>query len=119
MSKTPHRPRAAWACKAPRHEQLDWAFQGEGLDGSFAFSRTVTLLDAIKEFEFDALLGKDALRLLGDFAVSAGQDAVEVFDNRDFRPKTPPDGAEFKTDDTGADDDHLLRHGLERQRAGR
>jgi len=39
-----------------------------------------------KELERKALLFQDALELLGDLAVHAGQDAIEEFDHDDFGP---------------------------------
>ena len=62
----------------------------------------------------EALLFQRALEQLGDLAVDAGQDAVEKLDHRHLGSEAPPDRAELKPDNAGADDDQLFR----RQRAG-
>ena len=54
-----------------------------------------------------------------DLAVHAGQDAVEEFDHRHLGAEPPPHRAELEPDDAGADHQQLLRHLVERQRAGR
>ena len=55
-------------------------------------------------------LRQDALELLGDFAVHAGQDAVEIFDHDHLGAEPAPDRAEFEPDHARADDDEALRH---------
>ena len=59
------------------------------------------------------------MRLLADFAVHAGQHAVDEFDDGDLRTQTPPHRAEFEPDDAGTDHQQMLRHCVQRQRAGR
>ena len=54
-----------------------------------------------------------------DLAVHAGQDAVEELDHRHLRAEPPPDRAELEPDHAGADHQQLLRHLVERERAGR
>ncbi|CAL4865806.1 hypothetical protein MMA231_00042 [Asticcacaulis sp. MM231] len=70
------------------------------------------------ELEGEALLGQDLLEGGGGFGVHARRDAVKEFDHGHLRTQTTPDGAEFEADDAGADDDHRLRHGGQRQGAG-
>ena len=70
------------------------------------------------ELEHDALLGQDALKLLRHLAVETRRYAIEHFNNSDLRAKAPPDRAELKTDISGADDEHALRHFRQRQRSG-
>src|SRR5205823_15118726 len=71
------------------------------------------------ELEHKALLFKHALELLGHFAIHAGQDAVEEFDDHYLRSQPAPHRAEFEADHAGADDQHFFRHFPQRQRAGR
>ena len=71
------------------------------------------------EAERKALLLENALALLGDLAVHAGQDAVEELDDRHLGAEPPPDRADLQPDDAGADDEQPLRHALQLQRAGR
>ena len=52
---------------------------------------------------------EDALELLGDVDVHAGQDAVEELDDGHLRAEAAPDRAELEADDAGADDDQLAR----------
>ena len=59
--------------------------------------------------EVQALLGKQALALLGDFAVHAAEDGVEIFDDRDLGAEARPDRTEFQADDAAAYDDHRRR----------
>ena len=54
-----------------------------------------------------------------DLAVHAGQDAVEEFDHRHLRAEPPPHRAELEPDHAGADHEQVLRHLVERERAGR
>ena len=71
------------------------------------------------ELERKALLFEDALELLGDLAVHAGQDAVEEFHHGDFGAEPVPHRAEFEPDHAGADDQQFSGDLVERQRAGR
>ena len=75
--------------------------------------------DLGREFECHALLGQDALELLADFGIHAGQDAVEEFDDDDLRAEAAPHRAELQPDHAGADHEKLRRHLRERERAGR
>ena len=52
---------------------------------------------------------------LRDLAIHARQDAVQKFDDDDFRAEPAPDRAELEPDDAGADDEKLLRHLRERR----
>src|SRR5690606_35555 len=70
------------------------------------------------ELECEALLGKQALELLGDFAIHAAEDGVQILDDCDFRAEASPDRAKLQTDDTTANDDQLFRHLVQRKRAG-
>ena len=72
-----------------------------------------------RQFERHALLLQDALELLADLGVHAGQDAVEKFDHRHLRAEAAPHRAELEPDHAGADHEQLLRHLVERERAGR
>ncbi len=78
----------------------------------------VDRLDLGAEPELHALLLQDALHLARDFAVEAGQDAVEELDHRDLGAEPRPDRAELEPDDAGADHQQALGHRAERQRAG-
>src|SRR5690606_18889620 len=63
--------------------------------------------DLRAELEGEALLGEQALELLGDLAVHAAEDIVEVFDNRHFSAEACPDRTELEANDTAANDDEL------------
>ena len=90
---------------------------GGGLDGDGAAAGVTRQRGDFRgELEGDALLFEDALEALGDVAVHAGQDAVEIFDDLDFGAEAAPDRAEFEADDAGADDEQFAGH--ERQREG-
>ena len=78
-----------------------------------------TLRDLRRQPELHALLRQDALELPSDLDVHAGQDAVEELDDGDLRAEPAPDRAELEPDDAGADDQELLRHLVELERAGR
>ena len=80
--------------------------------------RVLHLGDLGAELELEALLPEDALELLGDLAVHAGQDAVEILDHRHLGAEAAPHRAELQADHAGADDDEALRHALELERAG-
>ena len=66
----------------------------------------------------DALLFQDTHKVLLDFAIHAGGDRIEIFDNRHLGPQTRVDRAEFEPDDARADHDQLFRDLVQRQRAG-
>ena len=73
----------------------------------------------VRQVEGHALPGQDALCRSGDVQVHAREDAVKEFDHLHLGAETAPDGAQLQPDDASADDQHLLRHALEGQRAGR
>src|SRR5438105_2704320 len=83
------------------------------------FARCIDAGDLGAELERKALLFEHALELFSHFAIHAGQDAVEEFDDHDLRPQPAPHRAEFEADHTGADDQHSFRHFFQRERAGR
>lgn len=60
--------------------------------------------DLRTKLERKSLLFEDALELLRDLAVHAGQDAIEEFDDHDFGPESAPHRAKLEADHTGADD---------------
>ena len=92
-------------------EGLAVAFGGE----SGARGGLLDAGDLGAQFELQALLLESVLRGLGDISVVGGAaDAREHLDDRDLGAETGPDGTEFEADGAGADDDHLLRHGLQR-----
>ena len=93
---------------------------GRRLDlGRQRLARSIDAGDLGAELERKALLLEDALELLGDLAVHAGQDAIEEFHHGDLGAEAVPHRAEFEPDHAGADDQQLRRHLVERQRAGR
>ena len=59
------------------------------------------------------------LELLGDIAIHAAEDLVEIFNYRDLGAETGPDGAQFEADHAAADHHEMAGHFLELQRAGR
>src|SRR5262249_45144651 len=71
------------------------------------------------ELERHALALEDALDLLADFGVDAGQDAIEELDHQHLRAESPPHRAELKADDAGAHHEETRRHLVQTQRAGR
>ncbi|MNH00220.1 hypothetical protein D3C79_594070 [compost metagenome] len=71
------------------------------------------------QLEHHALLGQGLLQGLGGFFVGARADAVEVFDDRDLAAQAAPYRTQLKADHAGADDDQVLGHLWQRQRAGR
>src|SRR5690606_26382487 len=74
--------------------------------------------DLVTEFELHALLLQHLLEGGRDFGTDGRRDLIEEFDNGDFRADAAPDGAQFKANDAGADDNQFLRHLLQRKRAG-
>ena len=71
------------------------------------------------QLERDALLLQQAMKLPRHFAVDAGQDVIEEFDDRHLGAEPPPHRAELQPDDAGADDEKLLRHLGKLERTGR
>ncbi|MNG76938.1 hypothetical protein D3C79_354770 [compost metagenome] len=71
------------------------------------------------QLEHHALLGERLLQGLGRFRVSAWADAVQVFDDSDLATQAAPDRTQLKTDHASTDDDQVLGHLRQRQRAGR
>jgi hypothetical protein len=55
----------------------------------------IHLRDLGGEPESEALLAENALELLGDVVVQAGQDAVEELDHGHLGAEPPPNGAEL------------------------
>ncbi|MNV23794.1 hypothetical protein D3C71_1148300 [compost metagenome] len=70
------------------------------------------------ELEIETLLGEQTLRLLGDFAVHAAENIVEVFNNGDLRAEARPDRTELEADHAAADNDQLFRNLGKGDRAG-
>src|SRR6516165_9028858 len=110
---------------ADGHEH-DIGFKRRSLAARGGFDRNLQarrlffdLRDLLTEKEGEALLFEDALELLGDLAIHAGQDAIQEFDHRDLGAEPRPDGAKFKPDHTAADNEKPFRHGGKRQGAGR
>ena len=92
---------------------------GGGLEGERrALAGVLHLRDLGAELELEALLAEDALEVLGDLPVHAGQDAVEILDHGHLGAEAAPHGAELQADHAGADDHEALRHALELERAG-
>ncbi|MPL74175.1 hypothetical protein SDC9_19985 [bioreactor metagenome] len=82
----------------------------------------LALLDTLHrgaEDELQPLLGQNLLEGLGDLAVHAGGDRVEIFDDRHLGAEAGIDRAHLEADDAGADDHHRLRDLRQRERAGR
>jgi hypothetical protein len=71
------------------------------------------------ELELHALLGENPLELLGDVAVHAAEDRVEILDHGHLGAEPRPDRAHFQPDDAAADHDEMARHLVERDRARR
>src|SRR5215216_3195083 len=82
-------------------------------------ARRIDAGDLGTELESKALLFEHALELLCDLAIHARQDAIEEFDDHDLSAEPFPDRAKLKPDHARADDQKLLRHFFQRQRAGR
>ena len=70
------------------------------------------------ELEGEALLHEHLLEGGGDFIVQARRDAVEELDNGDLRAEAVPHAAQLQPDHPCADDDQMLRHLVQLQRAG-
>ena len=66
-----------------------------------------TFVTFVGEAEAKTLLLQHPLKLPGDLAVHARQDAVEEFDDGDLGAQARPDRAEFEPDHAGADDQQL------------
>jgi len=71
------------------------------------------------ELELEALLLEDALEILRDLSVHAGEDRIEEFDDRDLGAEPSPDRAELEADDAAADDEKPLRDFLQCKRSCR
>ena len=69
--------------------------------------------------ELKPLLREDLLELLLDLGIHARGDVVKEFDDLHLCTQTLVDGAHLEPDHARADDDHLLRHLRQGQRAGR
>src|SRR5579883_3417498 len=69
--------------------------------------------------KLDALLLEQALKLPAYFVVHAGQNPVEILDDRHLRTEPPPHRSELEPDHAGADYEKTLRHLRQDQRAGR
>mmetsp|Transcript_9535 Transcript_9535/g.19290 ORF Transcript_9535/g.19290 Transcript_9535/m.19290 type:complete len:440 (-) Transcript_9535:248-1567(-) len=63
--------------------------------------------------ELHSLLLQNPLEGGGDLRVDPGRDVVEKLDHLHLGAQPTPDGAHLEADDTGTDDDHLLRYLLE------
>ncbi len=83
------------------------------------FAGSIDCRDLRRQFEGKPLLLQHAVKLLGDLAVDARQNVIEEFDDRHLGAEPPPHRAELEPDDAGADDEELLRHVGELERAGR
>ena len=64
----------------------------------------------VASLKLDAGARQDALHRRAELAVHAGQDAVEVLDDRHLRAEPRPDRAEFQPDIAAADHHQPLRH---------
>ena len=76
-------------------------------------------LDSGLQAEGQALLFGYGHEFLRDLVIHAGENPRQEFDHLDLGAKARPDGAELQADIAGADDNQLLRHLRQRQRAGR
>ena len=83
------------------------------------FAGGIDRRDLRRQFEGKTLLLQHAVELVGDLAIDAGQNVIEEFDDRHLGAEPPPHRAELEPDDAGADDEKLLRHLGEIERAGR
>jgi hypothetical protein len=72
-----------------------------------------------RQLDGDALAGDEPLELLGHLAVEAGQDAVEILDDRHVGAEPLPHRAELQPDHAGADHHQVSRHLVELERPGR
>src|SRR3546814_9946183 len=71
-------------------------------------TRTDTLVPYPTLFR-SALLVEDALEMLGELAVHAGDDAIEKLDHRHLGPQPAPDRAHLQPDIAAADDHEVAR----------
>ena len=77
---------------------------------------SITADDLGAELEVHALLLQQLLSGLGDLSIHTGTaDLVEEFDDSNLGAESGPDGTHLQTDDTAANDDHLLGNLLEGQ----
>ena len=88
-------------------------FVGDGCFGFGGFGR----LDRRPHDEFQALFLQQFLELLLHFAVHAGGDDIQEFDDGDLGPEPFVDRPQFQPDDACADHDQLLWHFAKRQGA--
>src|SRR5262249_18639704 len=72
----------------------------------------------VAEAEDKTLLFENAPKLFGGFAVGAGKNPVQKFDDGHLGAKPAPNRAEFETDDSGPDDKQFAGHFFEGQSAG-
>ena len=80
-----------------------------------ASTATVLVFSMILSKRLSVLLFPD----LDGIAVGALHQAVEHFDDIDAGAERRIDGGHFEADDAAADDQHLLRHEAQFERAGR
>ena len=73
----------------------------------------------LRKAELEALLFEDLLEELGGLGVQRRHNAVAELDDGHLGAEAAPHRAHLEADDAGADDDHLLGHGGQRERAGR
>ena len=107
-------------------DQHDVGFDGLGVTALDRLERNLGALAGFldarhlgAELEIHPLLGEDPLELLGDLAVHAAQDLVEILDHRHLGAEPAPDRAHFQPDDAAADDNDVPGHLVERDGAGR
>src|SRR5579863_9394024 len=82
-------------------------------------ARSIDAGDLGAKLEREALLLEHTLKLSGDLAVHARQDAIEKLHHRHLRTEPVPHRAKLEPDHAGADDQQLARYLGERERAGR
>ena len=67
--------------------------------------------------DLETLLAEYLVGFLHDVRVHAGKDRRHELHDRDLRTEPSPDRSELESDDAAADDDEVLRHFADRQRA--
>ena len=75
--------------------------------------------DLRPQTERQPLFRQHAPRRGREFGIHARQNAVEELDDGDLRAQSAPHAAEFQADHAGANDNQMLRHLVQFQRAGR